>query len=122
VNLYVCGHDHDVQHLEVDGYESTSFVMVGGGGAKVRPIRVDVQKRGPFARQSFGFGHLAFTPETMLVRLVDADGQVLHVFARDRAGGVRILDSSASDTATPRTAKSINRPDAEDSPTTKSSD
>jgi hypothetical protein len=112
-----------MQHLEIDGFQATtSFILVGGAGAKVRPIRVGVGNRGPFAKQSFGFGHMAFTRDTMLVRLIDGDGAVLHAFARDRAGKVRVLNSSESDIAMPRTPKSINRPDAEDSPTTKSSD
>lgn len=113
LDMYVAGHDHDIQHLEIDGFKSTSFVMVGGGGAKVRPMRNS--KRGPFSRQSFGFGHFTFTPEKMIVRLVDDGGQVVHAFERERGSGeMRIIENSPSDPATPRTPKSINRPDAGD--------
>lgn len=112
LDMYVAGHDHDIQHLEIDGFKSTSFVMVGGGGAKVRPMRNE--KRGPFSRQSFGFGHVTITHDKMIVRLVDDSGKVVHAFERDHNGDMRILESSPSDPATPRTAKSINRPDKDD--------
>ena len=33
VDLYICGHDHDLEHLRSDGME---FLICGGGGAKLR--------------------------------------------------------------------------------------
>lgn len=33
VDLYICGHDHDLEHLRSDGIE---FLICGGGGAKLR--------------------------------------------------------------------------------------
>lgn len=33
VDLYICGHDHDEEHLRSDGME---FLICGGGGAKLR--------------------------------------------------------------------------------------
>src|SRR5688500_14627999 len=38
LELYICGHDHDLQHLEVPDWK-TSFLLVGGGGASTRPMR-----------------------------------------------------------------------------------
>ena len=33
VDVYICGHDHDLEHLRSDGME---FLICGGGGAKLR--------------------------------------------------------------------------------------
>ncbi|HEY1757070.1 MAG TPA: metallophosphoesterase [Bryobacteraceae bacterium] len=33
VDAYICGHDHDLEHLRADGME---FLICGGGGAKLR--------------------------------------------------------------------------------------
>ena len=33
VDAYICGHDHDLEHLRADGIE---FLICGGGGAKLR--------------------------------------------------------------------------------------
>ena len=115
LDLYVAGHDHDLQHLQVDGWPY-SFVLVGGGGAKTRVMRVD--KRGPFSKRSHGFGHATITEDKITVRLIDEQGQVLHEFERDRAGDVRVVRTSASDVAVPRTRRSVARPDLEDRATT----
>jgi tartrate-resistant acid phosphatase type 5 len=36
VDLYICGHDHDLEHLRSDGM---NFLICGGGGAKLRRFR-----------------------------------------------------------------------------------
>jgi hypothetical protein len=109
VDIYLCGHDHDLQHLEMPGWNS-SFFLVGGGGATTRPMRVD--KRGPFSQSEMGFADFNFTPTRAVVRLVDSTGRVLHEFEKTKDGKSRVLVSTASDRAKPRTPKSINRPDA----------
>ena len=111
VDFFLCGHDHDVQHLEVPGW-STSFMLAGGGGAKVRPMRVD--KRGPFSKSVVGFADLSFTESEARCRLVAGEaGKILHEFMRSRDGEVKLTFTTPSDVATPRTPKSIARPDAE---------
>jgi hypothetical protein len=109
VDFYLCGHDHDLQHLEMPGWNS-SFLLVGGGGATTRPMRVD--KRGPFSQSEMGFADFNFTPTRATVRIVDSSGRAVHEFERSPDGKLRVLLSTASDPAKPRTPKSINRPDA----------
>src|SRR5262249_41951786 len=58
VDFYLCGHDHDLQHLDIKGI-NPSMVMAGGGGASTRPMRND--KRGPFSKSAHGFADLEFT-------------------------------------------------------------
>jgi tartrate-resistant acid phosphatase type 5 len=91
VDVYVSGHDHNLQHLEIEGWHS-SFVVSGGGGAKLYRIRRD--DRGPFARAVHGFAHLQFSPEAMVLRLVDLFGRPVHVARRERDGEVRVLEAS----------------------------
>ena len=109
VDFVIAGHDHDLQHLQVEGYPE-SFLLVGGGGASVRPIRVDANKRGPFSKSTVGFADISFTPRTATGRLVSGtDGSVLHEFTRTKDGKVDIVKAGDSDAATPRTIKSITR-------------
>lgn len=46
VDAYICGHDHDLEHLRSDGME---FLICGGGGAKLRGF---VGKREPMSVSS----------------------------------------------------------------------
>jgi tartrate-resistant acid phosphatase type 5 len=87
VDFYVCGHDHGLQHLQIDGCP-VSFLVSGGGGAKLEPMERD--DRGPFSRSMHGFLHLQLTPDQALARFVSIDGTVLHEFTRQRAGAVGV--------------------------------
>jgi hypothetical protein len=106
VDAYVCGHDHDLQHLEVPGWRET-FVLVGGGGASTRPMRID--RRGAFSAATNGFAHLTFTPDKMMVAIVRYDGKVLHRSVRSKDGQIETIQSDPSDQAVPRTARSVTR-------------
>lgn len=57
VDLYMAGHDHDLQHLEFAGHP-TSFFLSGGGGANLYNLKIDPSKRGPYAQKVYGFSHL----------------------------------------------------------------
>jgi 3',5'-cyclic AMP phosphodiesterase CpdA len=48
VDLYLSGHDHDLQHLEFKGHP-TSFIISGGGGAEPVGCRTPPpMERGPW--------------------------------------------------------------------------
>jgi hypothetical protein len=106
VDLYLCGHDHDLQHLEVPGWPM-SFVLAGGGGQNTKPIRVDV--RGPFSRQAYGFAAISFNPYAIDVKLIDDHGTLLHEFRRSKSGLVETVQTVSSDRATTRTIGDITR-------------
>ena len=107
VDFYICGHDHDLQHLIADGI-NPSMLLVGGGGATTRPIRND--KRGPFSKATNGFADLEFSDRRACVRLISGlDGSTLHEFTRAPDGAVTVVQSIPSDAAVPRTVKSITR-------------
>ncbi|HEV3417477.1 MAG TPA: metallophosphoesterase, partial [Pirellulales bacterium] len=79
VELYLTGHDHNLQHLEIPGWP-TSFCVSGGGGQS--SYGMERKDRGPFGYGGFGFATLRFTPETLSVRFFDTSGKELHNFDR----------------------------------------
>lgn len=79
VHFYFAGHDHDLQHLEFEKHP-TSFVISGGGGARVREVTQN--GRGPFAAGVYGFTQLEVTPERFIVRHIDANRNLLHGFVK----------------------------------------
>jgi hypothetical protein len=90
VDLYLAGHDHDLQHLEFEGHP-TSFFLSGGGGGDLGNLRIDPSRRGPYAQKVYGFSHLSVTPELMTLRHLNSDGRVLHAFTKTPDGRIEIL-------------------------------
>ena len=87
VDLYLAGHDHDLQHLEFEDHP-TSFFMSGGGGADLYDLKIDPSKRGPYAQKVYGFSHLSVTPEKMVLRHLSEKGNTLHAFTKTQDGKV----------------------------------
>jgi hypothetical protein len=98
VDFYICGHDHDLQHLQIPKW-FTSFVLVGGGGADVKLMRHD--DRGPLSRLTHGFGSLSFTDKQAVVTYINAEGKTLHQFTRTKDGTVTVQISGGQDKAAP---------------------
>lgn len=90
VHAYVCGHEHDLQHLELDGL-FTSFVISGGGGAYTRDLRAE--KRGLFGRKTHGFTHLHATRDALTFAHYNPEGELLHAFAKRQDGSFSIKHS-----------------------------
>lgn len=88
VDVYLCGHDHDLQHLELEGLKTT-FVVSGAGGARLTEIKDG--RKVPFARSVYGFSHLQIDSSRLLFRHIDANGQQLHAFSKSGAGKMEIL-------------------------------
>ncbi|HET6410122.1 MAG TPA: hypothetical protein VFG14_19690, partial [Chthoniobacteraceae bacterium] len=88
ISLAFAGHDHTLQHLQVDGYKP-SFIVSGAGGARLYDCRVT--ERGFVNNQVFGFNHMHVTPELLTVQFIDAKGRQLHAFTRDRNGKVEVV-------------------------------
>jgi len=89
ISLYLSGHDHTLQHLEAEGYE-TSFVVSGSGGGSLYEVKPT--NRG-FAERIYGFNHFHVTPDRFDVQFIDADGNRLHSFRRTLAGKVEIASA-----------------------------
>jgi tartrate-resistant acid phosphatase type 5 len=97
LDFYVCGHDHDLQQLQMPEW-TTSFILAGGGGKKPTKMRRDL--RGPFSKSLNGFSHLAFFPDRAIVRFVLTDGNVIHQIQRTHDGQVTLLIKGGNDKAT----------------------
>ncbi len=89
VHAYMCGHDHDMQHLELEGLK-TSFILSGGGGARVRELDNHDRKM-PFGQPVYGFTHLQANAERLIFRHVDANGKQMHAFEKRLDGSFHIL-------------------------------
>jgi tartrate-resistant acid phosphatase type 5 len=87
VHAYLCGHDHDLQHLEMEG-KFTSHILSGGGGAKTR--KLESTRKTPFGQPSHGYTQLSITPTEMRFTHFDATGTQLHSFAKKTDGSVVI--------------------------------
>lgn len=79
VHLYLCGHDHDLQHLELEGLK-TSFVVSGGGGARLHSH--GELREGSVVKDVHGFSHLSFTGNRLLMKHIDANGKIVHAFSK----------------------------------------
>jgi len=86
ISLYLAGHDHNLQHLQMKDYQP-SFLVSGGGGAST--YETEGSDRG-FSKQIFGFNHIHVNDERITVQLIDVDGVCMHAFERDLAGKVAI--------------------------------
>jgi hypothetical protein len=106
LDMYIAGHDHDLQHLQVPGWP-ISFVQAGGGGQPITDMRRDI--RGPFSRKIYGFIHLQFFPDRAEVRYVASpDSKIIHHFEREKATGeVTVISSTPRDKATTKPLKSL---------------
>jgi hypothetical protein len=87
VHAYLCGHDHDMQHLEFEG-RFTSHILSGGGGAKIRALKKD--RNMPFAESVYGFSHLELFPDALRVAHYNADGNPLHQFTKHPDGSFKV--------------------------------
>ena len=77
VDLYLTGHDHDLQHLRRGRLD---LVVCGGGGTPTRPTR-----KGPeslFALSAHGFCEVEAAPRQLRVRIRGVDGKLLTGFER----------------------------------------
>ena len=67
-DLYLAGHEHDMQHLKPEG--RLHFFIAGGGGARIRPI--EAGPRSLFAASSYGFAVLEANGTELKVSLIDS--------------------------------------------------
>ncbi len=84
-DLYICGHEHDLQHLVPQ--DGLHLVIAGGGGAAPRVVKPG--PRSLFAASSNGFAIIEASRDKLSVSLVDEDLNPLHRFsiaAADRKG------------------------------------
>jgi hypothetical protein len=88
VHAYLCGHDHDLQHLELEG-KFTSHILSGGGGAKTRKLE-HPERTMPFGQDVHGFTHITVQSDALKFNHHAVDGYLLHSFTKRSDGAVEI--------------------------------
>ena len=76
VHWYIAGHDHDLQHLELN-HLKTSYIISGGGGAHSRAMK-NTNRTTPFAEPTYGFTHVQLGSRDCTIRHINAEGAQLH--------------------------------------------
>ncbi len=89
-SFYICGHDHNLQHLQPADH-SASFVISGAGGAGLYEIKSKVRN---FADKILGFTHFHVTPRQVNVQYIDFEGHLLHAFNRTSDGKVTVTSKA----------------------------
>lgn len=89
-DVYLAGHDHDLQHLKEDG--GVHFFVAGGGGAGLRP-----PKPGPrslFAKDAHAFCVLDVDDKQMKVRFIDTALSQLYEATLSKSGSAAVLETT----------------------------
>ncbi len=79
-DVYLAGHDHDMQHLAPE--QGVHFFIAGSGGAPIRPV-----SPGPnslFAHGGFGFLVLEIADHALTARFVNPDLESLYAYTLER--------------------------------------
>jgi tartrate-resistant acid phosphatase type 5 len=75
-DAYICGHEHDLQHLGPD--EGVHFFVSGGAGAGLRPMGTD--PRQVWGLSAPGFAVLDIAPDAVTVKFIGAAQQILYEY------------------------------------------
>jgi tartrate-resistant acid phosphatase type 5 len=73
-DLYLAGHEHDMQYLEPE--DGVHFAVIGSGGARIRPTQPG--PRSLFCASRNGFGVLDIDATTLTLRFVDSELETLY--------------------------------------------
>ena len=80
VDMYVCGHIHNFQHVRVKGSDIDYVTNSSGSlSRKVNPIEGT-----QFCSPEPGFSIISATPKTLELRMIDKTGKVLHTVTRNK--------------------------------------
>ena len=82
VDLFLGGHDHDQEHLVVDG---RNFVVNGTGGAELYPVTSRVAGSEWAQDDQYAAVRMRVNQSVLRVEFVAVDGQVLHSFDLTKA-------------------------------------
>lgn len=74
VDVYLTGHDHDLEALKPEG--GVTFFVSGGGGKDKRPLKTDRCRI--WGQSAYGFTVLEARGDELAVRYVDNEGKILY--------------------------------------------
>lgn len=76
VDVYLCGHDHNLQELKPE--DGVHFFVSGGGGAGVYPFRQPNYPHSIFKQEQYGFTVLDADKDQIRMRFIGLDGKELY--------------------------------------------
>ncbi len=74
VDAYFCGHEHQLEFDQPDGYHFVEFIS--GAGAEATPVTSALYAK--FVAQEFGFLTASLTAKEMLVQFINHEGKILY--------------------------------------------
>ncbi|GEA11295.1 tartrate-resistant acid phosphatase type 5 family protein [Alteromonas sp. KUL49] len=74
VDAYIAGHEHDLQHNQIQG--SDLIHIVSGGGSEVRPVSTYPFTK--FAKSTGGFVAVTLSDTSVLFRFIDHNGNLIY--------------------------------------------
>jgi predicted phosphodiesterase len=89
-DVYLAGHDHDLQHLKAE--DGVHFFVAGGGGAGVRPVKPDA--RSLFAKDAHAFAVLDADGKQLKVRFIDTSLNQLYEATLAKSGAAAVLETT----------------------------
>jgi tartrate-resistant acid phosphatase type 5 len=76
VDVYLCGHDHNLQELKPE--DGVHFFVSGGGGAGVYPFRQPNYSHSTFKQEQYGFTVLDADKDQLKIRFIGLQGEELY--------------------------------------------
>lgn len=89
-DVYLAGHDHDLQHLKAE--DGVHFFVAGGGGAGVRPVKPD--PRSLFAKDAHAFAVVEANPKQLKLRFIDPSQKQLYEATLSKSGAAAVLETT----------------------------
>jgi tartrate-resistant acid phosphatase type 5 len=80
VQAYLCGHEHNLQHLQPTG-SYTDYIVSGGGGDVTSAGRITATK---FGKAVPGFADITIRNDSLWLQFIDKDGRIIYNYARRR--------------------------------------
>jgi hypothetical protein len=78
VQFYICGHDHDLQHLREKGGK-TDYIVTGAGG---EPRPASTNELSIYSNSLPAFSLISFKADSMQLCFVSSKGEVVYRYAR----------------------------------------
>ena len=80
VDMYLCGHIHNFQHMRTSG-SNIDYVVNSSGSLsrKVQPVEGTV-----FCSSDSGFSLITADKKTLKLHMLDKEGKVLHTITRNK--------------------------------------
>jgi len=76
VDIYLCGHDHNLQELKPE--DGVHFFVSGGGGAGVYPFRQPNYPHATFKQEQYGFTVLDANKDQIKMQFIGLQGEELY--------------------------------------------